>query len=228
MCFDASQCVGAGLVCGTFGGFWGEVLPVCLKSCDATTGCRTGYVCYDKPPLNGPPGCCVPSNLPDGGLQLFDAGPGPSPATLGKDCTTNSDCRGETGYGYCISSRFPDGGLAGFGAGECVARCNMAPDDSWCNGGPVYGPVDGGARCDEQSIYVPDAGLEVHWLCKKGCTTSADCKAGYHCTPDGFHDPVCEPNCDNPFASTTCPNACVSSWGCFTNLTCNTTTHDCQ
>jgi hypothetical protein len=226
-CYGPDQC-GVGAVCGAVAGLWGEALTVCVESCDPTVGCRPGYVCYDDPPFKGPPGGCVPSNLPDGGFQLFDAGPGPSPATLGKDCTTDSDCRGETGYGLCLSSRLPDGGLAGYGTGECVADCTMAPDDSWCNGGPINGPVDGGARCDGLLFNVVDAGLEVHWLCKKGCTTTTDCKAGYHCTADNFQKPVCEPNCDNPNASATCSMGCMSSWGCYTYLTCNPTTHNCE
>jgi hypothetical protein len=227
VCYLGNQC-GMGAVCAIFGGFWGEALPVCMKSCDPLGGCRSGYACYDDPPFTGAPGCCVPTNLPDGGLQRFDAGPGPSPATLGKDCTTDSDCRGETSYGFCISSRFSDGGMAGYGGGECVADCTMVPDDAWCNGQPLYGPVDGGARCDAITSFIPDGGFGVSWMCKKGCTTSADCKAGYHCTGDGFNNPVCEPNCDNPNASATCPMGCLSSWGCFTDLTCNPTTHDCQ
>jgi hypothetical protein len=227
-CSTGEQC-GSGNFCATYGGEWGDVSNICVKGCVVSNDCRAGYVCFAADLAHTPFGVCVPSNLPDGGLATFDAGPGPSPATLGKDCTTDADCRGETGYGLCLSGLLADGGQSGYGGGECVADCSMSPDDSWCNGDPVGTfPVDAGARCDAASFM--DAGIpSARWLCKNGCTTSADCKAGYHCHVDTSNGRVCEPNCDNVGASDACPaGSCLSSWGCLVFATCNSVTHDCQ
>jgi hypothetical protein len=226
-CSGGSQC-GTGNLCGIYGGQWGDVSNICLKGCNFTVECRSGYVCFTVAPGRTPSGFCIPSNLPDGGLALFDAGPGPSAATLGKDCVSDSDCQDETGYGACLSSVLIDGGQSGYGTGECVADCSMTGSDSWCDGTPVGSYVDAGARCDAVSFI--DAGIPVlRYLCKNGCTTGADCKAGYHCAVDQTFGRVCEPNCDNVGAADTCPPGwCMSSWGCLDYGTCNPVTHDCH
>jgi hypothetical protein len=176
---------------------------------------------------SSPSGLCVPSNLPDGGLDTFDAGPPPAHGTVGMDCTADTDCQSTTKYGFCLKGTLPDGGMSGYGTGSCAVDCTMTTDDNWCNGGEEFGAPDGGARCDAIAVNDMSGAPLVEWMCKKGCTGAADCKAGYHCTADGFGDNVCEPNCDNPGAASTCgTGGCLTSWGCFT-ATCNAMTHDC-
>jgi hypothetical protein len=224
-CYASDQC-GTGNRCGFYGGFWGEALNLCYKGCDVDTDCRAGYVCLPVA-SSSPSGLCVPSNLPDGGLTVFDAGTPPAHGTVGKDCATDSECQTETLYGSCLKGTLPDGGMSGFGTGECVVDCTMTVDDAWCNGQAEFDAVDGGARCDAIAVNDQSGAPLVIWECKKGCTTNTDCKAGYHCTADGFGDNVCEPNCDNAGAAASCgTGGCLTSWGCFT-ATCNTTTHDC-
>jgi hypothetical protein len=224
-CYASSQC-GTGFSCGFYGGFWGEALNICYKMCDVDTDCRSGYSCLAILSTS-PSGFCIPSNLPDGGIGVFDAGPGPARSTIGKNCTKDTDCQTETKYGFCLKGTLPDGGMSGYGTGECIADCTMTADDGWCMGLPEFAQADGGARCDAIAVNDQNGAPLVEWECKKGCTTAADCKAGYHCAADGFGDNVCEPNCDNPGAANTCgAMGCLTSWGCFT-ATCNATTHDC-
>jgi hypothetical protein len=224
-CFSGAQC-GANNTCAVYGGVWGDASNICVRGCQLTLECRPGYVCL--PFVGGAvPGFCLPANLPDGGLAFFDAGPGPSPATLGKDCTKDSDCRGETGYGRCLSSLLVDGGQSGYGAGECIADCSMTVSDAWCNGDPIDADSDGGARCDGATLP-DDSGVPfIKWLCKKGCTADADCKSGYHCRVDHTGGKVCDPSCNNPGAADTCGASCLSSWGCLSYGTCSPVTHDC-
>jgi hypothetical protein len=141
----------------------------------------------------------------------------------------DSDCRGETGYGFCLSSLLPDGGQSGYGTGDCVADCSMVIDDAWCNGEPLHGPVDGGAHCDTFS-YDNASGIPVvRYLCKTGCATNADCKPGYQCVGYGSSVGVCDPRCDNVGAAETCSQgACLSSWGCLDFAVCNAVTNYCD
>jgi hypothetical protein len=230
-CYDNTQC-GTGNRCGIYGGVVGESVSICYKGCAANGDCRAGYNCVQLFSA-APVGICAPASLPDGGFQIYDAGPGPSLSTLGADCTQNSDCQNETQYGFCLQPTLPDGGLSGYGTGECVADCRMAPTAAWCMGLAEFGRSDGGAECDALAVVNSTNGPAVLRLCKRGCTSDTDCKAGYHCTADAFGSKVCEPDCDNMGAAAECgASACLTSWGCLSGRTCGGTdggnAHGCQ
>jgi hypothetical protein len=149
-CYADTQC-GTGNLCGYFGGEWGEALNICYQGCSVDSDCRTGYLCLTVNPMGSPTGVCIPSNLPDGGLEFFAAGPPPGRNTVGKACAQDSDCRTETQYGLCIKAMqtAADGGMvaSGYGGGYCTADCTMTVSDSWCMGGSPAASADGGASC---------------------------------------------------------------------------------
>jgi hypothetical protein len=246
-CYDDTQC-GNGNLCGYYGGEWGEALNICYQGCSVDSDCvkmghpAGSYLCLTVNPNGQPTGVCIPSNLPDGGLDFFDAGTPPARNTVGKACAMDSDCRTETQYGFCIKSTgtLTDGGMvaSGYANGYCTADCTMAVADSWCMGLGA-GAADGGAWClpllQTDMNNVPF----VSWQCVAGCTPGGtDCRTGYECAPNGLFSSAtntlntCEPNCaalpdGGPSSDCAAAGGCLTSIGCY-GLMCDATTHACK
>jgi hypothetical protein len=206
-CDDDAQC-GAGNVCGTYGGRWGETTSLCYPGCDVDADCHrsSGYRCFVVDPTRSPGGVCVPA-----AASPLDAGPSPGPGVPGSSCQADFDCRTSGGaLGHCIRATLSDGGSSGFTRGYCVFDCTAAASDAWCSG-------DGGAsRCLPIVTVDSHHAPSVSWQCVAACGSS--CRAGYVCADAG----VCQPDCSLP---NDC-NGCLTATGCMP-LTCDVT-HTCR
>jgi hypothetical protein len=235
-CYDDTQC-GNGNLCGYYGGEWGEALNICYQGCSVDSDCRMGYLCLTVNSGGQPTGVCIPSNLPDGGLDFFDAGTPPARNTVGKACAQDSDCQTETKYGLCIKDMQTgaDGGMvaSGYANGYCTADCTMAVADSWCMGGSPADSADGGAWCLPLLFTDQNMTPFVSWQCVAGCTAGGtDCRTGYECANNGLFGTAakplytCEPDCS---AMSDCASSggCLTSLGCY-GLMCDATTKACK
>jgi hypothetical protein len=200
-CTSNTQC-GAGSICMSFGGFFGEAENICVPSCPGGT-CRAGYTCVN---LGGAYGQVCLVATADGGFYDWDAGTPAANNVMGEACTVNSQCKPPP-TGNCFTATLPDGGASGYPNGVCYASCTMNPTDAYC------GPTTG--------VCLPDVdqyldGPLVSWTCSRQCNpslTTTGCRTEYYCYQIGADTTygTCIPRCTNPGQS--CPSGSTCNTG---------------
>jgi hypothetical protein len=167
-CDQASPSVtcGAGTICGALLGATG--LPkFCESACQSNSDCRTGYLCMS--------GGCVFAPAPDAGTMTSDGGPGDGgqPGDGGLD---GGSCGGQ-GLSCCASPASP------CNSSSLVCEGNICQPIA--NGETGY-PCQHNADCPSNSCLAvgQPTNLGNGWtgnVCTTGCSTDADCVAGWTC-----------------------------------------------